>query len=109
MLRPPCGDARARCRHNPINLSMNDNRPMRVLFALPGLHKVRRGAETAFESIAMELARLGHLVTLIGAGDAIAGRPYRFIHAGCIAREFFTHWPKVPYLRTQYAYEELTF
>ncbi|HUB27387.1 MAG TPA: glycosyltransferase family 4 protein, partial [Tepidisphaeraceae bacterium] len=55
------------------------------------------------------LARLGHHVTLIGAGQPIAGRPYRFIHAGCIGREWFTHFPSLPYVRTQYAYEELTF
>ena len=30
---------------------------MRLLFALPGLHRVPRGAEVAFESVAQEIAR----------------------------------------------------
>ena len=42
--------------------------PMRILFALPGLHRHDRGAEVAFIAIARELARAGHAVTLIGSG-----------------------------------------
>ena len=39
----------------------------RVLFCLPGLHRVNRGAEVAFESIASELAREAAFeVTLLG-------------------------------------------
>ena len=41
---------------------------MRVLFALPGLHKYDRGAEIAFIAIARELAKAGDEVTLIGSG-----------------------------------------
>jgi glycosyltransferase involved in cell wall biosynthesis len=90
-------------------LSMSQSKPIRVLFALPGLHQVQRGAEAAFESVAIELAKLGSHVTLIGSGAPIDGRPYRFIHAGCIGRQSFTHFPSLPYVRTQFAYEELTF
>jgi glycosyltransferase involved in cell wall biosynthesis len=82
---------------------------LRVLFALPGLHKVHRGAEVAFESLGVELSRMGQEVTLIGSGQADPQRPYRFLHAGCISREQFVGFPKLPYLRTEYAYEELTF
>jgi len=82
---------------------------LRILFALPGLHAVNRGAETAFESLAVELAKLDQSVTLIGAGRPIHGRPYQFIHASCISRNWFTHFPRLPYLRSHYAYEELTF
>jgi hypothetical protein len=32
---------------------------MKVLFALPGLHRYNRGAETAFMSIAKELVSFG--------------------------------------------------
>lgn len=37
---------------------------MRVLSALPGLHRYDRGAELRFVSIAVELARAGDLVSL---------------------------------------------
>ena len=52
---------------------------MRILFALPGLHRVRRGAEVAFESIAQHLALGGgHEVTLFGSGRESPPRAYRF-------------------------------
>jgi glycosyltransferase involved in cell wall biosynthesis len=87
------------------------NAPLRILFALPGLHRVGRGAEVAFESVAREIARRpGFDVTLIGSGAAGSGGPgYRFLHAGCVARERFDRWPKIPPLRSGYAYEELSF
>ena len=47
---------------------------MKVLFALPGLHRYNRGAETAFISIAKELVNAGDSVTLIGSGDSHAKR-----------------------------------
>lgn len=82
---------------------------LRVLFALPGLHLVPRGAEAAFENIARGLARLGHRVTLIGGGPPRPGEPYRFIHARAIPRERFRAWPRIPPLRSEYRWEELTF
>lgn len=83
---------------------------MRVLFALPGLHRVMRGAETAFEQLAKHLAMLpNHEVTLIGSGQPRPDMPYRFYHAPCIPRERFENWPVLPYLRGHYVYEELTF
>ena len=40
---------------------------MRIHFILPGLHRVHRGAEVAFESIATEIANLGFdEVTVVG-------------------------------------------
>ena len=83
--------------------------PMRILFALAGLHRVNRGAEVAFISTGAELARAGHEVTLIGSGLEIAGQPYRFRHAPCIPRERFEGFPKLPFLRQETAWEELTF
>src|ERR1700722_13731653 len=83
---------------------------MRILFALPGLHRVRRGAEIAFESIAQEIALAGeHDVTLIGAGHEIAGRAYRFAHIPSVSRNHFERWPKVPFFRSEFMYEDLTF
>lgn len=83
---------------------------MRILIALPGLHRVVRGAEVAFEQLAKQLAVLPDCqVTLIGSGHPRANDPYRFSHASCIARERFEQWPALPYLRGHYVYEELTF
>lgn len=83
--------------------------PLRVAICLPGLHRVVRGAEVAFESIATELARAGHDVTVIGSGDERADAPYKFLRAGCVPRERFEKWPKIPVFRSDCAYEELTF
>jgi glycosyltransferase involved in cell wall biosynthesis len=82
---------------------------MRVLFALPGLHRIDRGAEIAFISIAREIAGLGCRVTLTGSGFARDDEPYGFVHAGSISRTFFRTFPSLPILRNDCAYEELTF
>jgi glycosyltransferase involved in cell wall biosynthesis len=85
-------------------------RPLRVLFALPGLHRVARGAEAAFEDLARAMARRGDFdVTLIGSGAARTDEPYRYRRATCVPRETFEKWPSIPYLRGHYVYEELTF
>ncbi len=85
------------------------SRRLRIAFALPGLHRVVRGAETALEQIASRLALLGHEVTVFGSGPARPERPYHYIRIPCIQREFFEKWPKFPCLRSHYAWEELTF
>ena len=82
---------------------------MRILFALPGLHRHNRGAEMAFISIAKVLSELGDTVTLIGSGDVDPAAPYRFVKARSISRERFESFPSIPVLRHEYAYEELTF
>ena len=82
---------------------------MRILFALPGLHRYNRGAEIAFISIATELAKLGETVTLMGSGPLRAGTPYGFVKVPSLARENFELFPSVPPLRHEYAYEELSF
>jgi len=82
---------------------------MRVLFALPGLHKYDRGAEIAFVSVANELAKAGATVTLIGSGRDRTGTPYHFLRANSVPRENFTSFPSIPVLRNEYAYEEFTF
>ena len=83
---------------------------MRLLFALPGLHCVDRGAEVAFESVAHEIARQGqHDVTLIGSGSALPGRAYQFEHVPAVSRERFERWPTMPFFRNEFYYEDLTF
>jgi len=82
---------------------------MRILVALPGLHRVDRGAEIAFIAVATELAKAGDTVTLIGSGRARPDMPYRFLHASSVPREQFEAFPSLPVLRNEYCYEELTF
>ena len=84
-------------------------RPLRIAIALPGIHRVNRGAETAMEQIAAGLARIGHAVTVFGSGPPRPGRPYRYRRVTCVPREQFESFPKFPALRTHYAWEELTF
>jgi glycosyltransferase involved in cell wall biosynthesis len=88
---------------------INEGFHMRVLFALPGLHRLDRGAELAFIAIASELAKAGDSVTLVGSGNARAKTPYRFLHAASIPRQKFEHFPSIPVFRNECAYEELTF
>lgn len=82
---------------------------MRILFALPGLHRVDRGAEIAFISIARELARSGHEVTLLGSGPTRPDEPYRYLRAPAIKRELFERFPKIPVLRGETSWEEASF
>jgi glycosyltransferase involved in cell wall biosynthesis len=82
---------------------------MRILFALPGLHRYDRGAEIAFIAVANELAKSGDSVTLIGSGEAREGTPYRFLRAASLRREYFERFPSLPIFRNEYCYEEATF
>jgi len=82
---------------------------MRILFALPGLHRIDRGAEIAFIAVARELAKAGDTVTLIGSGRSRPAMPYRFLQAASVPREYFEAFPSLPILRNEYCYEELTF
>lgn len=82
---------------------------MRILFALPGLHKYERGAEVALNSLARELAIGGDDVTIIGSGDQKASQPYRFLHAPAISRERFERFWSLPIFRSETVYEEASF
>ncbi len=82
---------------------------MRVLFALPGLHRYDRGAEIAFISVARALARLGVSVTLIGSGSPRPAEPYHFMRAASMARGGFESFPSIPVFRNDCVYEEFTF
>src|SRR5674476_291407 len=82
---------------------------MKVLIALPGLHRYDRGAELAMISVARELVKRGDQVTLIGSGDDRPGEPYRFLTAPSIRRENFERLPSMPLFRNEYACEEFTF
>jgi glycosyltransferase involved in cell wall biosynthesis len=82
---------------------------MRIQFVLPGLHRVHRGAEAAFESIANEIANIGlDDVTVVGSGQPIPGRPYQFRHCGLVPRERFERFPAFPPFRSEYNWEEVT-
>jgi glycosyltransferase involved in cell wall biosynthesis len=82
---------------------------MRILFALAGLHRVDRGAEVAFISVASELARGGDDVTLIGSGPSRPGALYRYLSAPVLPREKFESFPMLPALRSDTGWEEATF
>jgi glycosyltransferase involved in cell wall biosynthesis len=82
---------------------------VKILFALPGLHRYSRGAEVAFISIARELSKLGESVTLIGSGTPEKPAPYRFLQAESIRRERFEGFPFIPVFRNECCYEEMTF
>lgn len=82
---------------------------MRILIALPGLHRIDRGAEIAFIAVAKELAKAGDSVTLVGSGRAREAMPYRYVRAASVKREKFESFPSLPILRNEYCYEELTF
>ena len=83
---------------------------MRIAFVLPGLHRVVRGAEVAFESIAEKLAhKNGVEVTLFGSGTAQSEGEYSFIHVRNQDRQRFERWPQIPIFRNEYVYEEFTF
>lgn len=80
---------------------------MRIQFLLPGMHRVHRGAEAAFEAVATEIAKIGlDEVTVVGSGPVKENRPYRFVHSGLIPRERFERFPKIPPFRSEYIYEE---
>jgi glycosyltransferase involved in cell wall biosynthesis len=82
---------------------------VRIHFFLPGMHRVHRGAEVAFESIATQIAALGlDEVTVVGSGPQIAGRPYNFRRFGLIPRERFERFPRIPPFRSEYLWEEAT-
>lgn len=84
---------------------------MRVAMVLPGLHRVVRGAEVAFEAIATELCTYPDVtVTLFGSGQPRPSQAYDFRSVPMIPRERFEKgWPSLPILRSEYIYEELTF
>lgn len=82
---------------------------VRILFALAGLHRVDRGAEIALISVARELTKLGHEVTLVGSGPPRPSEPYRYLEVPSISRGRFEGWPKIPTLRNETSWEEATF
>lgn len=82
---------------------------MRIAFALAGLHRVDRGAEVAFISVARELAAGGDSVTLFGGGTVRDGAPYRFVHVPTVPRGRFERFPALPPMRSETGWEEATF
>jgi glycosyltransferase involved in cell wall biosynthesis len=84
-------------------------RKLRIAMLLAGLGRVQRGAEAAFLELARQLSRYPDLhVELFGTGPKAAGSiPLHQVH--CVPRERFERWPRLPCLRSEYEYEELTF
>lgn len=77
---------------------------------MPGLHRVNRGAEVVLEEVAARAAvRPGFEVTVFGSGAEQAGRPYRYRKLKGLRREWFEKFPRVPYARDHYMWEELAY
>jgi hypothetical protein len=92
-----------------LELTQENERPLRVAFLLPGLGRVQRGAETAFLEVARALQTDHHAsVDLFGSGPQ-APSGVRMHQVRCIPREVFERWPRLPGLRSEYHYEELSF
>jgi glycosyltransferase involved in cell wall biosynthesis len=82
---------------------------MRLLFALPGFHRVERGAEVALLAVARALSALGEDVTVAGSGEAQAGTPYNYLRVPSIRRERFERIPAFPPFRSETVWEDATF
>jgi glycosyltransferase involved in cell wall biosynthesis len=82
---------------------------LRIAMLLAGLGRVQRGAEAAFLELARQLDRYPDLhVELFGSGSqAPSAVPLHQVR--CVPRERFERWPRLPCLRSEYEYEELTF
>lgn len=80
-----------------------------VAFILPGLGRVQRGAETAFLEIASCLQKRNDMhVEVFGSGHDIPDHVMKH-HVSCVDRTNFEKWPKFPFFRSEYQYEEFTF
>ena len=86
-----------------------ESRPIRVAMILAGMGRVRRGAEAAFLEIAKQLARTSDIrPVLFGSGDqGMSDVPTHVI--SCRPRERFERWPRLPALRSECYYEELSY
>jgi glycosyltransferase involved in cell wall biosynthesis len=83
---------------------------MRVAMPLSGLHRVVRGAEVAFESIAFELGSMeGVDLTLFGSGERRPSMPYEFVSVPTRDRKFFEKYPRIPPFRGEASYEQFSF
>jgi glycosyltransferase involved in cell wall biosynthesis len=83
---------------------------LRVLFALPGLHRVNRGAEVVLEEVAKRAAaNPAFAVTVFGSGPSRPDQPYRYRKLKGLRREWFEKFPRVPYARDHYMWEELSY
>ena len=83
---------------------------MRILFVLPGFHRVNRGAEVALEAVATAIAGdQNDQVTLMGSGPPRASCPYAYRQVASVRREKFERMPQPPFFRDEGMYEELTF
>ncbi|MDP9226436.1 MAG: glycosyltransferase family 4 protein [Actinomycetota bacterium] len=83
---------------------------MRILFVLPGMHRVHRGAEVAIGSVANEIASAGKdEVVVAGSGPEDDSVSYQYRKSHLIRREKFERWPTFPVMRSEYVWEEASF
>lgn len=82
---------------------------MDLLFALPGMHRVNRGAEVALENIGVQLSALDNRVTIVGSGPVRPGAPYNYHSVRCLSRERLTRLPEWALFHHEFMYEDATF
>jgi glycosyltransferase involved in cell wall biosynthesis len=83
---------------------------LRIAMILSGLGRVQRGAEAAFLELARQwVGQSGVAVTLFGSGQAAYPEQAARHVTPCQPRERFEGWPRLPTLRTECYYEELSY
>ena len=83
---------------------------LRVAMILAGMHVERRGAEAAFESLAMELGRFDDVdLTVFAAGDPPPGLPYEVVKVKRADLDKLVRLPNVPPFRSAFIYQDLSF
>ena len=83
---------------------------LRIGMMLPGLGRVERGAEMAFLELARQWIEADAAdVDCFATGPQLPQGVHRQ-PVGCLPREWFERfWPRMPMLRTEFDYEELTY
>ncbi len=92
----------------PFDIPRLPQSKLRILFSLPGLHRVNRGAEVALETVAYHAAQNPNFdITLFGTGPSRPNQPYHYKQLHGLPRETFEKFPKAPWVRDHYMWEEL--
>ncbi len=84
-------------------------KPIRIAMVLPGLGRVQRGAETAFLEVAHGLSQYPDIKVKLFGSNTFVPKGLDISAIECTPREKFENWPKIPALRSECHYEELSF
>ncbi|MEM7314140.1 MAG: glycosyltransferase family 4 protein [Planctomycetota bacterium] len=84
-------------------------KPIRIAMILPGLGRVQRGAETAFLEVAHGLNQYPDIDIHLFGSNTFVPDGLKISAIECTPREKFENWPKIPALRSECHYEELSY